>query len=208
MTNPAAENEFRSRVVKLEGLLHDLENAGDPVVREKALEAVQTLMEFHGAGIARIVELIAKTGTAGEQLLTDLAGDELVSSLLLLYGLHPSDFDSRVRQAIDKARPAIRQHGGTLELISITDGAVKVQVERSGHGCGSTAGKMKAAIEEAIFNLAPEVTAIEIEGLTPPSASNGFVPVEQLLGGRLKVKQGECHDPEKAPAAGACAGHA
>src|SRR6185437_8999803 len=188
MTNPAAENEFRSRVEKLDGLLRDLESCGDPVMRSKAVEAVQTLMEFHGAGLSKVVEHLASAGPLGIEILTKLANDELVSSLLLLYGLHPADFDSRVRQALDKVRPFVKQHGASLELLSNSDGKVRLRIERTGHACGSTAGKIKAAIEQAIFDKAPEVVSIEIDGIAPPAASSGFVPLEQVLGHSSRVK--------------------
>ena len=40
--------EFRQRVAKLDGLLQEIETYADPAMRAKAVEAVQTLMEFHG----------------------------------------------------------------------------------------------------------------------------------------------------------------
>jgi Fe-S cluster biogenesis protein NfuA len=209
MTNPAAEAEFRSRVEKLDSLLHDLESCGDPAVRSKSIEAVQTLMEFHGTGLSKIVDYIAGAGPAGSEILSKMAKDDLVSSLLLLYELHPADFDTRVRQALDKVRPIVRQHGASLELVALNEGKVHVRIERSGHACGSTAGKIKTAIEEAILDIAPEVVSIEIDGLAPPGASAGFVPVEQLLGhsGRSKPRTGEAHELQIPAQAAACAGH-
>jgi Fe-S cluster biogenesis protein NfuA len=180
MKNPAEEADFRGRVQKLEGLLREIEAYADPAMRGTALEAVQTLMEFHGAAVAGMIEHVATAGEAGREIITRFGNDDLVSSLLLLYGLHPADFDTRVRQALDKARGAVKSNGGTLELLSVNDGVVRVRVERSGHGCGSTAGKIKAAIEDAVYERAPEVMGIEIEGLAPPAASAGFVPLEQL----------------------------
>ncbi|HET6246163.1 MAG TPA: NifU family protein [Tepidisphaeraceae bacterium] len=207
MTNPSEEADFRGRVQKLEGLLREIEAFVDPVQRSTALEAVQTLMEFHGAAVGKIVDHLAAAPEGGA-ILARLSNDDLVSSLLLLYGLHPADFESRVRQALDKARPIVKTNAGTIELVGINDGAVRVRVERTGHACGSSAGKIKAAIEDAIFERAPEVTAIEIDGLAP-AASSGFVPVEQLLGHRSaqgKSKTGDSHDSQTAAASGACAG--
>jgi Fe-S cluster biogenesis protein NfuA len=205
MTNPAEDADFRGRVQKLEGLLREIEAFTDAGPRNTALEAVQTLMEFHGAAVARIIEHLEATGDGGAAI-AKLANDDLVSSLLLLYGLHPADFETRVHQAIEKVRPAVRSHGGTINVIAVGNGIVKLHIERSGHGCGSTAGKIKSAIEDAIFERAPEVTAIEIDGLSPPAASAGFVPVEQLFGhrnGHSHTKTGEIHDPQTAAASNA-----
>lgn len=209
MNNTAADGEFQQRVEKLEVLLRDLEACPDSAMRSNALEAVQTLMEFHGTGLSRLIEHIVAAGEAGKSILSSLANDDLVSSLLLLYGLHPADFDSRVRQALDKVAPAVRSHGGSIEVLGIDDGVVRLKVQRSGHGCQSTAGKIKTAIEEAIYEKAPEVTAIQIEGLGPPSGSSGFVPVEHLLGqrARLKIKPGDIHESQPFDGAHACSGH-
>ena len=210
MNNPAEESDFRGRVQKLEGLLREIESSADPAMRSLALEAVQTLMEFHGAAVAKMIEQIASAGDAAHDIMAKFSGDDLVSSLLLLYGLHPADFDTRVRQALDKARPAVKSHGGTIELLSIDEGAVRLRVERSGHGCGSTAGKIKTAIEDALYDRAPEVTAIEIEGLASPAASSGFVPLEQVLShhnGRSKPKTGDSNKLQETAGGHACHGN-
>ena len=46
-----------------------------------------------------------------------LVSDDLVSSLLLLHGLHPVDLRTRVQQALDKARPFLYDHGSQVELL-------------------------------------------------------------------------------------------
>jgi Fe-S cluster biogenesis protein NfuA len=196
MNNSAAESEFRGRVEKLEILLSDLQACSDPVVRGQALEAVQTLMEFHGAGISKLLEYIEKAGAAGKSIMASAANDDLVGSLLLLYGLHPADFESRVRQALDHVRPQIEKLGGSFELLEVSDGIVRLRAQTSGHGCQSTGKKIQTAIEEAIISKAPEATVIEIDGLAPAMPAAGFVPVEQLLGhhGRATSTTGESHE--------------
>jgi Fe-S cluster biogenesis protein NfuA len=192
MSNP--DSEFNKRVEKLDGLLRDLEGCDDPVLRGKAIEAVQTLMEFHGAAVARMVERVTEAGEPGRAILAAIGNDELAGSLLLLYGLHPADFDSRVRQALEKAGPALRALGGSAELIGIDDGVVRLRAQWNGHGCQSSPGKIKAALEGALYEKAPELTAIRIDGLETPVGSSGFVPLEQLLGHHRKdsATPGKC----------------
>ena len=206
MNNPAEEADFRGRVQKLEGLLCEIEAFVDPVARNTALEAVQTLMEFHGAAVAKIdrAHRRHRRDPGDPDPAGKLSAMIWSAACCCSTAFIPADFETRVRQALDKVRPAVKSHGGSIELLGITDGVVRLRVERSGHGCGSTAGKIKNAIDEAIFERAPEVTAIEIEGLLPPPSS-GFVPVEQLLGhrnGQSKTKTGECHDSQTAAASG------
>jgi Fe-S cluster biogenesis protein NfuA len=102
--------------------------------------------------------------------------------LLLLYGLHPLDFDSRVRQALDQVRPYLRSHGGDVELLDTTGGVVRLRMQGSCHGCPSSAMTLQSAIEEAIYAKAPDLTALEVEGVTkqPAEDRSTFVPVEEL----------------------------
>ena len=99
------------------------------------------------------------------------AGDDLVGAILLLHGLHPLDLETRVRQALDKVRPLLRSHGGNVELLGLAGGVARLRMLGSCDGCPSSAMTLKTAIEEAIFEKAPDVTAIEVEGM----ATNGHV---------------------------------
>lgn len=163
--------EFQQRLQKIEGLVRNIESAVDPVVRASAVELMQSLMELHGAGIERIMEITFDTGTVGSQIIDRFADDPLVASLLLLYGLHPADIETRVIQALEKVRPYLQSHGGNVELLGIADGVIHLRLQGSCNGCASSAMTLKLAIEEAIYEAAPDLTAIEVEGVVeqPPS---------------------------------------
>jgi Fe-S cluster biogenesis protein NfuA len=90
----------------------------------------------------------------------------VVAGLLLLHGLHPMDTEARVARALEQVRPALRSHGGNVELIDVREGVVRLRLEGSCHGCPSSAATMKTTIEEAILADAPEVASIEVQGLT------------------------------------------
>jgi Fe-S cluster biogenesis protein NfuA len=177
------ENEFRKQMQRMERLIQEMDGYADPVARAKTQEIVRSILDLHGRGLERILEHLADNGGAGQALIDGLAQDDLISSLLLLYGLHPLDFETRVRQALDKVRPCLRSHGGNVELLGIRDGRVRLQMNGSGHSCPSSTQTIKFAIEEAIYEKAPDVTAIEVEGLevSPAPLPSAFVPVEQLV---------------------------
>jgi Fe-S cluster biogenesis protein NfuA len=187
MTDPA----FRDRIARLESLIQAAEHMRDPAAQSQTREIVQAILDLHGAGLGRILEL-----AAGTPLIDALAHDDLVSGLLLLYGLHPLDFAQRLAQALDEVRPFLQAHGGDVELLDQAGGVVRLRMQVNGHGCASTAGKLRAAVEEAIYARAPDVEQIEITGLPEPVAAM-FVPVEQLTLRRTS-DVGE-------PSAGACA---
>jgi Fe-S cluster biogenesis protein NfuA/nitrite reductase/ring-hydroxylating ferredoxin subunit len=73
-----------------------------------------------------------------------------------------------VAEALEKARPYLRSHGGNVELAGIDDdGTVRLRLQGSCHGCPSSSMTLKLAIEEAIREAAPDVTAIRVEGEAP-----------------------------------------
>jgi Fe-S cluster biogenesis protein NfuA len=103
-------------------------------------------------------------------IVDDLAKDDLVGSLLVLYGLHPLDLETRVGSALEKVRPLLRSHGGNVELLALTDSVVHLRMVGSCHGCPSSAQTLKTAIEEAIYEMAPDVARIEVEGVAEETA--------------------------------------
>jgi Fe-S cluster biogenesis protein NfuA len=175
------EPEARRRIEHLEALIHNLERLPDPAVRDQARELVQTLLDFHGAAVSRLLERIAGLGKLGHALIGSLAGDDLVSNLLLLYGLHPLDLETRVRQALDEVRPYLRTHKGDVELVGLIDGVVRLRMQGRCHGCPSSAMTLKNAIEEAIYAAAPDVAAIDVEGVVDELAhASHLLPIVSL----------------------------
>ena len=153
--------------------------------RKQVQEIVQRLLDLHGTVFERVLDGIAATGPPGLELIDALATDDLVGSLLLLYGLHPQDLETRVRAALDKVRPLLHSHGGNVELLGITEGTVRLRLQGSCHGCPSSAMTLKLAIEEAIYNAAPDATALEVDGVVEPQAQphSTFVPLALLQDG-------------------------
>ncbi|HEV7475713.1 MAG TPA: NifU family protein [Pyrinomonadaceae bacterium] len=162
---------------KIEGLIRTIENLPDPAARASALGLVQALMEFHGSGLERMMELIADSGESGYAVFDKFAADDLVGSVLLLYGLHPLPLETRVTQALDKVRPYLDSHGGNVELLDIADGVVRLRLQGSCKTCPSSSMTLKLAIEEAIYAAAPDVVTIEAEGVTEPPTATGFVQI-------------------------------
>jgi Fe-S cluster biogenesis protein NfuA len=167
------EPEVRRRIEHLETLIQDLERLPDPAAREQARELVQTLLDFHGAAVAKLLDRIGLLGEPGHALIASLADDEVVSSLLLLYGLHPLDLETRVRQALDQVQPYLSTHKGGVELLGIAEGVVRLRMQGSCHGCPSSAITLKNAIEEDIYAAAPDVATIEVEGVVEPHVHAG-----------------------------------
>jgi Fe-S cluster biogenesis protein NfuA len=159
----ASQAELDRRLERVDELIQSLETGADPAVRAAAQELVATLMELHGAGLDRLLMQLRQSADS-TSLLERLASDDLVRSLLLLHGLHPATLESRVRDALDQTRPYLRSHGGNVTLVAIEhDGTVRLRMQGSCHGCPSSSVTLKLAIEKAIHDAAPDVTAIVLE---------------------------------------------
>jgi Fe-S cluster biogenesis protein NfuA/nitrite reductase/ring-hydroxylating ferredoxin subunit len=178
----ANRNEFQQRAQVIEDLIRKLEQSADVELRAAAKRLVQALMEMHGEGLERALEIVYNTGAAGEEIMARLQRDDVVKGLLLLHGLHPDDLETRVREALEKTRPYLQSHGGNVELLHVDDaGVVKLRLDGSCHGCPSSAVTLKLAIEDAIFEAAPDVTRLIVDGVTQaPAPIPGYVPIEQL----------------------------
>jgi Fe-S cluster biogenesis protein NfuA/nitrite reductase/ring-hydroxylating ferredoxin subunit len=176
------EQDFQQRVQRIEGLIHEIETVADPDTRAKALELVQSLMDFHGAGLERMMEIVAEAKDTGDAIFDNFARDGLIASLLLLYGLHPLELETRVMQALEKVRPYLASHKGNVELLGISEGVVHLQMQGSCNGCPSSAMTLKLAIEEAIYEAAPDVTGIEVEGVVEEIHASGFVQLGRSNG--------------------------
>jgi Fe-S cluster biogenesis protein NfuA len=137
---------------KIEQMLGRVESHPDPDVRETTRELVRELLDFHREGLARMIELAGAT----------LAADPKVAPLLLLHGLHPDDLGVRVERALEKVRPYLGSHGGSVELIGIEEGRIRLRLQGSCDGCPSSAETLRVTIEEAILAAAPDAEGVEV----------------------------------------------
>ncbi len=182
----AETTTIQNQMQRVEELVAAIETWTDPNLRAKAVELVQALMDFHGAGIDRMMEITAEKGATGYEIFDEYAKDDLVGNMLLLYGLHPLDLETRVVSALEKVRPSLNLHEGGVELVSINDGIVHLSLQGNCDGCASSAATLKLTIEEAIYQAAPDVAGIEVEGVVVPQSTqkmgNGFVQIEKSNG--------------------------
>ena len=164
MSTTLDAREFQKRLQRLDVLLRGVDRFADPTAAAQTREIVQAVLDLHGAGLERILGHLEEAGESGAAVSEALAGDDVVGGLLLLHGLHPLDLEARVLQALEQVRPYLRSHGGNVQLLGIRDGAVRLRLEGSCHGCPSSAVTMRQTIEEAIVARAPDATSVEVEG--------------------------------------------
>ena len=158
------DRSFQERIGRIETLVAEMEAISDPAVKAAAKELIACVMDLNAAAFERVVAVAARYGDAGSRLIDGLIRDEAVSSLLILYGLHPQDFETRVRGAL--------KNFDGVKVISIEDGRIVLRME--------SGDRSESALRQAVAVAAPDLVDLIIEG-TPQS---GFVPLEALLGAR------------------------
>jgi Fe-S cluster biogenesis protein NfuA len=156
-------NDLRGRIGQIESLVAALEGCADREAQAQARAVVGALLDFHGAALAGLLSHVSAAGTPGRAIIEALARDELVSSMLLLHGLHPDELEVRVARALEEVRPGLHSHGGDVELLGIDHGVVRLRMKGSCHGCPSSARTLAQSIETAIYDAAPDVSSIEVE---------------------------------------------
>lgn len=172
---------FQEQIKRLGELVTQLEQTPDSPQKAVCKELVQLLMEVHAQGLERILEIAFESSEAGSTLIDRMGRDDVAGGLLLLYSLHPDALETRVQTAVERMRGKLRKLACAIELSAVEQGAVRVRVTRSGHGCGSSTGELRTLIENGLYELAPDITSLEILGLEEKS-STGFVAIESLVG--------------------------
>ncbi len=175
MTTTLESREFQAELQRLDTLLEEIERWADPQAQAQVREIVQAILSLHGAGLESLLGHLKSAGESGRPVLDACTRDPLVAGLLLLHGLHPQGVEERVRAALEEVRPALRAHGGNVELVEVREGVVRLRLQGSCHSCPSSTVTMQQTIEQAILGKAPEIGAVELENMEVlvPVGGNG-----------------------------------
>jgi Fe-S cluster biogenesis protein NfuA len=162
---------------RIDELVAALSALEDTRAREIAQSLLQVVLELHASGLARLAELVEEVEGADGPLAAKFAQDRQVSALLLLHGLHPVDLQSRVRHAVDGLRAALGAQGVRIELVDASEDAVRVRLAGTLAGKRIEAAALQRDIERAIYEQAPEVVKVEVDGLPEANVHElRFVP--------------------------------
>jgi Fe-S cluster biogenesis protein NfuA/nitrite reductase/ring-hydroxylating ferredoxin subunit len=164
-------------VQRIQDLQERLEATGDAAAREAADALVSAVVQMYGAGLERIVELLAGAGEAGREIASSLSDDALVATLLLIHDLHPVPLEDRVQAALDSVRPYMESHGGNVELLSLHDGVATIHLRGSCSDCSASAVTLELAIKQALEEAAPDLEALEVLGVAPQTAGASGLPM-------------------------------
>ena len=169
----SAPTNLRVAGDRIEQLLEELRRSAEPKVADQAEELLRLVSELYGAGLQRVLEIVALEAPA---LVGALAGDELVASLLVVHGLHPDRLEDRLEQALARVRPLLGAHGGDVELLDVDPDAAAVRLRLLGScdGCPSSSVTLRLAVERSILEAVPEIVTIDVD---EPSKAVAGVPI-------------------------------
>jgi len=69
--------------------------------------------------------------------------------------------EQKIRQVLDKVRPALQADGGDVEFIDYNDGVVTVRLKGACGSCPMSTMTLKHGIEARLREEIPEVRAVE-----------------------------------------------
>jgi Fe-S cluster biogenesis protein NfuA/nitrite reductase/ring-hydroxylating ferredoxin subunit len=184
------------RVERLGVVLERLADHPDPEVRAAVADLVDGIRWLHAEGLQRLTGLLAEEPDRFRRALDD----PQISNLLLLYDLVVVDERERAQEALESMRPYMREHGGEVELLGVTEGVVRLRLLGSCHGCPSSTATLRQGIERTLAERLPGFHGLEVEGEGLPNVGSAardrrdarigkarsaepvsFVPLERLL---------------------------
>jgi len=146
-------------------------------------ECISQILVFYGNGLERIMNILMNEGsTASTKILNDLLGDSFINGLLIIHDLHPFDLQTRLNLALEKVRPYIQSHGGSVELLSLTDGTARIKLSGSCKSCASSSVTLELAIKQTIEEMCPDLLQLNVEGIEAINGNDhGSLKSEQHL---------------------------
>ncbi|HTV22153.1 MAG TPA: NifU family protein [Polyangiaceae bacterium] len=178
---PAAAGPASSKNTTLAQLRRDIEALETVIAawdeRERSVVAAfaRALDALHKEALTRMIRAL-KASPAAAPALREAAGDEVVYAVLRHHGILRPSLHERVDAALASVRPQLAAHGGDVELVALEPpDVVSVRLLGSCDGCSAAGLTMKAGVEKAIVDHAPEIRRVRVVNgsLTSKSAAAG-----------------------------------
>lgn len=165
---------------QLNVLLESIERHPEMAVRDHVRALVYTLLDLHHGALQRIVEIISAQPD-GEKTLQEFSGDKLVQAVLMVHELMPQTLETRVEIAIETAREQLKIYGADVEIVGLKNGVARLKLMGSASTANVSSSILKAEIEQAVHNVAPDLLDIEYEDLIAPVPQVQPVKLVQIL---------------------------
>jgi len=154
---------------RLEELLGEVEGL-DAGVRATVFELLDGVDALHRLAVNRLAVL-----SDDVQRLRGV--DPAVDWLFEAYGVGVNDLDA-ASAALDSVRPYLREHGGEVSVLGVTEGVVRVELTGSCSGCTAAAITLRNGVEEALRDGLPGFVSMDV---APDSGAPAHPPPTQVL---------------------------
>lgn len=153
--------EFDNVLARLEELLSEIEQLDEPL-RDRVFELLDGIDLLHRTALGRLAEhLPAETVDA-------LRGDPAIAWMLDAYGVGV-DEKAAADAALADIRPYIASHGGSVEILDVSGGIVRVKLAGACSGCTASAVTLTEGIEAALRDNFPAFVAMQVEDDDAPA---------------------------------------
>jgi Fe-S cluster biogenesis protein NfuA/nitrite reductase/ring-hydroxylating ferredoxin subunit len=168
-------SELNLQSEHIQQLIEEIEKLPDPKAKKMMEECIQEILGFYGKGLEKILKIISDgNSAAAKDIYNDLIEDSFVNGLLLIHDLHPLDLKTRLYKALEKVKPYMDSHSGSVELISLENGVAKLKLAGNCKGCPSSSSTLELGIRQSIEEYCPDLLGLEVEGVTEmPNANKG-----------------------------------
>jgi hypothetical protein len=145
---------LKAQSAQIEQMLMDLREQVEPDAFAQIEGVLGRLVRLYGAGLQRALEH-GRSCTADEAKLDEaIVEDELLSSLLVMHGLHPLSPEQRLERLFAGLAARLGVADSDVMFVWLGDGAVRV--------LSSLGSDVDPMLRKLIENAAPEVTSVEI----------------------------------------------
>src|SRR5688572_27647991 len=149
---PQEADAVREQGERIELLLEEIQGLAGPTTWPRVEELVQEMVGLYGGGLERLLHAAVESGAASDVFAAAVRDDDLVSSLLLVHGLHPDPPQDRIERALDSVRPYLGSHAGGVELAAFRDdGVVVLRLEGTCKGCPSSRSTVEQLVQKAVL---------------------------------------------------------
>jgi Fe-S cluster biogenesis protein NfuA len=142
-------------LTRLETLIEEVEQLEEPL-RGKVFELLDGIDILHRTALRRLADAL------DEPALRRLRDDPAVAWLFDAYAVGV-DERAAAESALDAIRPYIHSHGGSVEVLAVQNGLVRVKLAGSCSGCTASAITLREGVEQALAEGLPGFARLEVE---------------------------------------------
>lgn len=151
----------------------------DDKTREAVINLLQGLDALHREAFTRLTAYFNEK-EQGHLLLEAAESDRLIGTVLNLYDLIPVEVAVRqAEEALDAVRPYIESHGGSLKVLTVTDGIVTLEMGGACQGCAGATYTLQRGVRQALESGMPGFEDVIVQEVTPQTSS-GLIGLDQI----------------------------